>query len=133
MRKVLLTGALALALAIQGPVAALAQAPHRPSHDPHRFERRPPPSGWSQRQWDYRQDYLRRHGDRRDDHDEAIIAGLLGFALGAAIAGSQQEKERVKPRLSDPDWIAYCARKYRSFDPRSGTYLGYDGLRRYCE
>ena len=81
MRKVLLTGALALALAMQGPVAALAQAPHRPSHDSHRFERRPPPSGWSQRQWDYRQDYLRRHGDRRDDHDEAIIAGQGTVAL----------------------------------------------------
>ncbi len=28
-----------------------------------------------------------------------------------------------------PNWIAYCSRKYRSFDPRTGTFLGYDGLR----
>jgi hypothetical protein len=26
----------------------------------------------------------------------------------------------------------YCAQNYRSYDPASGTYTGYDGLRRYC-
>jgi hypothetical protein len=28
---------------------------------------------------------------------------------------------------------AYCAQRYRSYDPASGTYLGYDGLRHPCE
>jgi hypothetical protein len=27
---------------------------------------------------------------------------------------------------------AYCAQRYRSYDPQSGTYLGYDGLRHPC-
>jgi len=27
---------------------------------------------------------------------------------------------------------AYCARRYRSYDPASGTYLGYDGVRHAC-
>ena len=31
-----------------------------------------------------------------------------------------------------PGWEAYCFSRYRSFDPISGTYLGYDGVRRYC-
>jgi hypothetical protein len=31
-----------------------------------------------------------------------------------------------------PGWEAYCFSRYRSFDPVSGTYLGYDGLRHYC-
>jgi hypothetical protein len=31
-----------------------------------------------------------------------------------------------------PGWEAYCLSRYRSFDPISGTYLGYDGMRRYC-
>ena len=31
-----------------------------------------------------------------------------------------------------PGWEAYCFSRYRSFDPISGTYLGYDGMRRYC-
>jgi hypothetical protein len=30
------------------------------------------------------------------------------------------------------DWIAYCFSRYRSFDPRTGTYMGYDGRRHYC-
>ncbi len=31
-----------------------------------------------------------------------------------------------------PEWIAYCARKYRSFNPRTGTYLAYSGKVRMC-
>jgi hypothetical protein len=33
---------------------------------------------------------------------------------------------------SDPSWLAYCSAKYRSFDPTTGTFLGYDGLRHPC-
>jgi hypothetical protein len=28
---------------------------------------------------------------------------------------------------------SYCAQRYRSYDPASGTYLGYDGLRHLCQ
>lgn len=28
---------------------------------------------------------------------------------------------------------SYCAQRYRSYDPASGTYLGYDGLRHPCQ
>jgi hypothetical protein len=31
-----------------------------------------------------------------------------------------------------PGWEGYCFSRYRSFDPISGTYLGYDGRRHYC-
>ncbi len=31
-----------------------------------------------------------------------------------------------------PEWIAYCARKYRSFNPRTGTYVAYSGRVRMC-
>ena len=30
------------------------------------------------------------------------------------------------------DAVAYCSRRYRSYDPSSGTYLGYDGYRHPC-
>jgi hypothetical protein len=30
------------------------------------------------------------------------------------------------------DDVAYCSQRYRSYDPRSGTYLGNDGLRHPC-
>ena len=30
------------------------------------------------------------------------------------------------------DAVAYCMQRFRSYDPRSGTYLGYDGQRHPC-
>jgi BA14K-like protein len=30
------------------------------------------------------------------------------------------------------DPVAYCMQRFKSYDPRSGTYLGYDGLRHPC-
>lgn len=137
-----LAGATALAFSLAGALQAAAQPPpgyYGPDGRPDRrrppqeaWRPAPPPPGWNTRQWNYRQDYVRRNPHRRDDHSDAIIAGILGFALGAAIAGSTQDKERATARLHDPDWTAACARRYRSFDPATGTYLGYDGLRRYC-
>jgi hypothetical protein len=34
------------------------------------------------------------------------------------------------PRYADAD--AYCASRFRSYDPYSHTYLGYDGFRHHC-
>lgn len=75
--------------------------------------------------------YQHRHHDRDRDNSAAIVAGIIGFALGAAIVGSQQQAEHA--RTADRSWDDYCARKYRSYDPRSRTYMGADGLRRYCQ
>jgi hypothetical protein len=39
------------------------------------------------------------------------------------------------PYSADPaggDPVAYCLQRFKSYDPRSGTYLGYDGLRHPC-
>lgn len=78
------------------------------------------------------QTYQRRHRDRNDNNDsQALVAGIIGFALGAAIVGSQQQAE--KARTADSSFDAYCARKYRSYDRRSRTYMGNDGLRHYCQ
>jgi hypothetical protein len=32
----------------------------------------------------------------------------------------------------DDDAVAYCMQRYKSYDPASGTYLGYDGQRHPC-
>lgn len=29
-------------------------------------------------------------------------------------------------------WFRYCRDRYRSFDPQTGTYVGYDGRERFC-
>ncbi len=31
-----------------------------------------------------------------------------------------------------PEWYRYCEGTYRSFNPRSGTFVGYDGLEHFC-
>jgi hypothetical protein len=39
------------------------------------------------------------------------------------------------PYYADPaggDPVAYCLQRFKSYDPRSGTYLGFDGLRHPC-
>jgi hypothetical protein len=38
----------------------------------------------------------------------------------------------VQAPVGGDDSGAYCAQTYRSYDPASGTYLGYDGLRHPC-
>ena len=38
----------------------------------------------------------------------------------------------VAPAPVGDDAVAYCMQTYRSYDPRSGTYLGYDGYRHPC-
>ncbi|MBG6206687.1 hypothetical protein IWQ49_001336 [Labrenzia sp. EL_126] len=31
-----------------------------------------------------------------------------------------------------PQWVAYCSRKFKSFNPNTGTYLAYSGRYRFC-
>lgn len=31
------------------------------------------------------------------------------------------------------DWYEYCSARYRSFNPKYGTYRGYDGLNHFCK
>lgn len=31
-----------------------------------------------------------------------------------------------------PEWYDYCAARYRSFNSRTGTYVGYDGRSHFC-
>src|SRR5262245_19117584 len=38
----------------------------------------------------------------------------------------------VSPGVAEGDSVAYCQQRFRSYDPSTGTYLGYDGLRHPC-
>ncbi|CAN0655768.1 BA14K family protein [uncultured Nitratireductor sp.] len=31
------------------------------------------------------------------------------------------------------EWFRYCSNRYRSFDGRTGTFMGYDGNRHFCQ
>ena len=38
----------------------------------------------------------------------------------------------AQPAPAGDDSVAYCMQRYKSYDPASGTYLGYDGQRHPC-
>jgi hypothetical protein len=100
----------------------------------------PNPELVQQVQWrgrGYGYGYPGYYGYRRNN-GAAVAAGVIGgLALGAVIAGAAAAPPPpayyAPPPPPGGDWYAYCASKYRSFDPASGTYLGYDGLRHPCQ
>lgn len=98
--------------------------------------------------------YYRRGGYGGGAVAAGVIGGLaVGALAGAAIAGSQPGYYAPGPYAygpgapvaygpgapvgnvygHDPNWVNYCASKYRSFDPASGTYLARDGNRYVCQ
>jgi hypothetical protein len=74
-----------------------------------------------------------------------IAAGVLGGLLLGGIIASQPNYYGGPAYYGPPgyyygpgyagppDWVAYCFSRYRSFDPVSGTYMGYDGVRHACQ
>jgi hypothetical protein len=77
-----------------------------------------PYSGWSDYGWDepfYGSPYY-------DESDAWAPWGMAGLATGAILGGV----------TTPEDSAAYCSAHYRSYDPASGTFLGYDGLRHAC-
>jgi BA14K-like protein len=67
----------------------------------------------------------------------AVAAGIIGgMVLGGIIAS--QAPRYYPPYGYYPAYpayagaVAYCARRFKSYDPLSMTYLGYDGFRHPC-
>ena len=78
----------------------------------------------------YRRGYGHRHHHhhyhRRGYGGTAAGVGIglaAGAIIGGAIAASQAQAEQNH---------AYCAQRYRSYDPASRPYLNYDGNRYPC-
>lgn len=90
---------------------------------------------WRHQRGHHRRHYrhYRRHRHGGDAAAAGIIGGIIGLGVGAAIA-NQPPPRRVygHPRPWTDAWYAYCSRKYRSFDPRSGTFQPYHGPRTLC-
>jgi hypothetical protein len=90
-------------------------------------------------------------GYRRDGNRGFIPGAVAGAVIGGAIAsqGYYGGPGYDAPGYSDDqyyddsaavaavpqggdDAVAYCMQTYRSYDPQTGTYLGFDGLQHPC-
>jgi hypothetical protein len=82
------------------------------------------------------------HHHRHHRHGHGFWPGV---AIGAGIASSYAyygspyyyddeyyDEGVVAAAPVGDDSVAYCMQTYRSYDPQSGTYLGYDGQRHPC-
>jgi hypothetical protein len=102
----------------------------------------------------------RPHHERTSSDSDLIAAGILGLAIGAIVMSTLAQPEPKGPVyrgdvLGDPQyfpptplpvsgggaaslepwsdaWFDYCEMRYRSFDPNTGTYTGFDGRKRFC-
>ncbi|MGO4387722.1 BA14K family protein [Microvirga sp. 2YAF29] len=75
--------------------------------------------------------YVERRYYRRD-YGSAAAAGAIGLATGAIIGGAIANSQAQAAPAYGGSATAYCAQRFRSYDPASGTYMGYDGVRRSC-
>ena len=92
---------------------------------------------------------------RRHHNNDALVGGALGLATGMIIGGAIASQPRYEERrvYVEPDyyperrviyreapsyepwtqsWYRFCSQRYRSFDPNTGTYVGYDGREHFC-
>ena len=84
-----------------------------------------------------RRHYGGHYRHRRGWNGAGVAAGLAAGALiGGAIASQAAPVYEPYPVYGAPaydgDARAYCASRFKSWDPVSETYLGYDGLRHPC-
>ncbi len=84
-----------------------------------------------------------RGGYYRGNRGAAVGAGIAAGALGALAVGALAAQPRyyepapvygaapvyVSP---DADAVAYCSRRFRTYDPETGTYIGNGGVVRAC-
>jgi hypothetical protein len=82
------------------------------------------------------------HGHHHKHHHHynngnAAAFGVLGLATGALL-GAALAQPRPAPAptpVADPsygEWVAYCSRKYQTFDPATGLFFGDDGQYHAC-
>ena len=86
-----------------------------------------------------------RHHHRHHRRDNSAAVGILGLGAGLILGGALANSANAapppppppvtyygSPRAWTPQWRAYCTSRYRSFNPRTGYFLGYDGDYHFC-
>ena len=108
--------ALALACALVVSTGALAGPPHR-GHG-----------------WGHHQGHGWGHHYRPSNPLGGVLGGILGGWLWSQATRPGRDGEDIEGDLEpwSKAWFGYCTKKYRSFNPMTGEYLGFDGERRFC-
>lgn len=100
-----------------------------------RFPQDPDCNGW----WfwgarEYDAFYYRNRSDL-----DPLVAGILGLAIGAIIGGAIANSNKSQNASPPPTYtrrdnghVARCYQRYKSYDERTDTFLGYDGIRHRC-
>lgn len=83
-------------------------------------------------------DYYNFYNSRRSSIDP-IATGILGFTFGAALGSiiansgnNHRGGDVLVYRQGAPSNVAACYARYKSYDERTNSYLGYDGIRHQC-
>lgn len=119
LRQALVAG-LAAALLIGAPVVGVGSAEAQ-------FRGPPPPPPYSR---PGPRPSHRRGGGGGDAAAGAAVGILGGLLIGSAIQAQQQEEARQ--RMLYEDAVADCARRFRSYDPETETYIARGGQVRHC-
>ncbi|MEF2073042.1 BA14K family protein [Consotaella sp. CSK11QG-6] len=81
------------------------------------------------------QRWYRDHHDGKDAAAAAIFGLAAGAIAGGVVAGATRDRTPPPRGRGMPEASGHqqaCAQKYRSYDYRSDTYMGYDGQRHRC-
>nr|WP_245198853.1 BA14K family protein [Jiella mangrovi] len=103
-------------------------------HDGHHWRRGHAPRHYRHGRHHRRDRY---YGRRHHNNGAAIGAGIAGLAIGAIVGGALAERDRPVPLhrvypSRGGSHVARCRARYRSYDARTDTFLGYDGYRHRC-
>lgn len=109
----------------------------RPVYDPYGAPRQPTGYGYNAPYQDsYYQDY--GYGDRQtlDQYDATYDDRYSDPRNSTEIYRDGPNvinyDELVSVEPWTPGWRTYCTNKYKTFNPRTGTYRGYDGNDHFC-
>ena len=85
----------------------------------------------------YDQGYRRSYDRRRYYRDNGPVGAAAGAVGGAAetagaVATAPFRAFDNRDSYAMDRGDSYCAQRYRSYDPASGTFMGYDGQRHPC-
>ena len=83
----------------------------------------------------YDHGYYDNHYRRNDFWPGQVAGDVVGGAIGTAdaIATAPFRALNGNPSYAMGADASYCAQRYRSYDPASGTFMGYDGRRHPCQ